>query len=147
MIKITKAGIKELIVHHYKVFVPKIVEEEVVADGKKKNCPDAFVVEQNIHNKAVLVVPTEIKFKKGDEALQGIYKKTNYDAVATDDARLIKKLKAQNVPFILPGLLLYKLLTLRLITRTEAQRGLGSLEEYISEDEMTTVQLLMEKIK
>lgn len=147
LIKITKAGLKELVVKSCKVVVPKIVEEEIVVNGKKHNCPDALVVEKNITDKAITVLRGRKKFKKGDDALQDLYLKTQYDAVATDDAKLIRRFKAQNIPFIVPGLIFYKILGMRVINRAQALKALEDLSEYISEDEFTTVQLLMEEIK
>ena len=47
LIKLTKAGLKELIAGNASICIPEIVEQEIVDAGKRKGCPDAFAVEKN----------------------------------------------------------------------------------------------------
>lgn len=147
LIKITKAGLKGLVVSRFKVFIPFVVEREVVKEGKKRRCDDAPIIGQNIAKKTVTVLKAYRKAKSGDEALFLLYRKDKFDAVATDDAKLIRRFKAAEIPFIVPGLLLYRLFSEGRISRGEAGVSLDRLSEFISEDETTTVRLLMEKIK
>jgi hypothetical protein len=46
LIKLTKAGLKELICQHEKIFIPAGVKREVVDAGKSKGYADADLVEK-----------------------------------------------------------------------------------------------------
>jgi len=145
LIKLTKAGLKELVVLKCDVFIPEPVKREVVDAGKKKECSDAFAVEKNIESKLIAVIDTPRTIEKGDQALIALYKKATHDAVATDDVRLARQLKSLNIPYILPGLILYRLLKDGKTDYKTTVWALRQLSEYISDDEFATVRLLMEK--
>ena len=123
-----------------------MVQREVVEAGKAKGCADAFVVEENIQNHMITLTKASLKYTKGDEALIGLFRKGKYDAVATDDAKLARLLRISKIPFILPGLLIYHLLQDDIIDVKAALWALKQLAEFISEDEYSTVRLLMEKM-
>ena len=145
LIKLTKAGLKELVVLKCDVFIPGPVKREVVDAGKKKECPDAFAVEKNIESKLIAVIDAPATIEKGDHALIALYKKEAHDAVATDDGRLARQLKSLNIPYILPALILYRLLKDGKTDYKTTVWALRQLSEYISDDEFATVRLLMEK--
>lgn len=145
LIKLTKAGLKELVVLNCDVFIPEPVKREVVDAGKKKECPDAFAVEINVESKLIAVIDAPPAVEKGDQALIALYKKEAHDAIATDDARLVHQLKSLNIPHILPGLILYRLLRDGKTDYKTTVWALRQLSEYISDDEFATVRLLMEK--
>jgi rRNA-processing protein FCF1 len=147
LIKLTKAGLKELVGSKDMIFIPQVVQREVVDAGKDKGCADAFVVEKNIQNRLLTIAKASSKYTKGDDALIGLFQKKEYDAVATDDARLTRLLRISGIPFILPGLLIYHLLQDDIIDRKTALWALKQLAEFISEDEYSTVRLLMEKTR
>lgn len=110
LIKITKAGLKDLVGSRYIIFIPGVVQREVVDAGKEKGCPDAFMVEKNIEAKVITIAEASSDHTNGDEALLGLFRKEEYDAVATDDVKLTRVLRIQNIPFILPGVIIYQLL-------------------------------------
>jgi rRNA-processing protein FCF1 len=147
LIKITKAGLKELVCSNIIVYIPGVVKKEVVDAGKEKGCQDAYIVEDNIKSDLVKIVKSSSKYDNGDEALLALFNNKDYYAVATDDAKLVRHLKMKGIPFILPGLLIYNLMKNNLIKETQAQTALRQLSEFISEDEYSTVSLLMEKLK
>jgi rRNA-processing protein FCF1 len=147
LIKLTKAGLKELVGSKDVIFIPQVVQREVVDAGKDKGCADAFVVEKNIQNHLITIAKAPSKYTKGDDALIGLFQKKEYDAVATDDAKLARLLRIHGIPFILPGLIIYHLLQDDIIDRGSALWALKQLSEFISEDEYSTVRLLMEKPK
>ena len=147
LIKLTKAGLKELVANKDSVSIPEAVKREVVDAGKKKQCSDAFVVEKNIESKMIAVIDLPMQVEKGDQALIAIYREKDYDAIATDDTKLTRRLKALNIPFILPALVLYRLLKESKIDYKTALWALQQLSEFISEDEFGAVRLLMEKEK
>ncbi len=147
LIKLTKAGLKELVANKDSVSIPEAVKREVVDAGKKKQCLDAFVVEKNIESKMIAVIDLPMQVEKGDQALIAIYREKDYDAVATDDTKLTRRLKALNIPYILPALVFYRLLKESKIDYKTALWALQQLSEFISEDEFGAVRLLMEKEK
>ena len=145
LIKLTKAGLKELITTRDNISIPEQVKREVVDAGKKKQCVDAFAVGNNIESKMISVIDVPMRVEKGDQALIAIYRKEDYDAIATDDTKLTRRLKALNIPFILPALVLYRLFKESKIDYKMALWALHQLSEFISEDEFSTARLLMEK--
>jgi len=147
LIKLTKAGLKELVGTKNTIVIPDLVKKEVVDAGKIKGCPDAFEVEKNIESKMITVIDAPSGAEKGDQSLIVIFRKENYDSIATDDVKFTRHLKAYNIPYILPGLILYWLLKVEKIDYQTALRALHQLDEFISEDEFSTVRLLMEKKK
>ena len=147
LIKLTKAGLKELVTTNDSISIPEQVKREVVDAGKKKQCADAIAVEKNIGSKMISVIDVPVQVEKGDQALIAIYREEDYDAIATDDTKLSRRLKALNIPFILPALILYRLLKKSKIDYKTALWALQQISEFISEDEFSTVRLLMEKEK
>jgi rRNA-processing protein FCF1 len=147
LIKLTKAGLKDLVGKNYMIFIPSVVQEEVVIAGKEKGCADATVVEENIKNGVIQIIKKRLSYATGDEAVIGLFQRTGYNAVATDDAKLIRRLRLHNIPFILPALILFKLFQNNLIEEKTARWALDQLAPFISKDEYSTVHLLMEKLK
>ena len=147
LIKLTKAGLKDLVGSKDVIFIPQVVQKEVVDAGKEKQCADAFLVEKNIEARIVMVAEPSSNHIKGDEALIAHFQSKKCDAVATDDARLARLLRVSGIPFILPALIIYHLLQDGAIDRKTALQALKRLAEFISDDEYSTVRLLMEKTK
>ena len=147
LIKFTKAGLKELVCRQDTIIIPAIVKSEVVDAGKANDCDDAFVVENNISKNLISILTHIPDYTKGDSALIDLFPMGHYDAVATDDAKLISRLKTFGIPFILPSLIIFRFLNEGLITKNKAKQALNQLAEFISDDEFSTVRLLMEKIK
>jgi rRNA-processing protein FCF1 len=147
LIKITKAGLKDFVGGRYIISIPGVVQREVVYAGKEKGCSDALIVEKNIEAKVIKIAETSRDHTNGDEALIALFRKEEYNAVATDDVKLTRFLRIKNIPFILPALIIYQLLQDNLIDRKTALWALNQLAEFISEDEYSTVRLLMETTK
>lgn len=147
LIKLAKAGLKELVCRHDAVFIAAIVKEEVVDAGKAKDCADAFAVEKNIAADLVSVIKHAPEYASGDHALADLFLKKSYDAVATDDAKLTRRLRTLGIPYILPGLIIYRFLKEGRINQNSARKALNQLAEFISPDEFSAVRLLMEGIK
>ena len=148
LIKLTKAGLKETVCQSDTVFIPAIVVREVVDAGKIKGCSDAFAVEKNISLNLISIIPDEVVvYETGDRAVSDLFNPQKYDAVATDDAKLIRKLKSLGIPFLLPGLILYLLHKQGEMDKVTSLWALDQLAPFISDDEYSTVRLLMEAIK
>jgi len=116
-----------------------------VDEGKQHQCPDAAIVEKNIQHDKIVVIKSQGKYSNGDSALVSIFEPDSYDAVGTDDAKLTRKLKAIGIPFILPAIFILKLAQEKKLTTHEAVCSLEKLSEFISEDEFSTVRILLEK--
>ena len=144
LIKLTKSGLKEIVARKYKIIIPEIVKNEVVDLGKDKGCHDAVVVEKNIDAGRILVAKTPFKYSSGDQAVIEQFQKEKYDVIATDDTKLIKKLRISNMPFIVPALIIYNLFLKEALNRADALHALETLADYISDDEYSAVKLLME---
>lgn len=147
LIKLTKAGLKELIAENALIDLPETVKQEVVDAGKLKGCMDSFAVEQNIKSQMIKVIQSSGDYTKGDHALAALFDKETYDAVATDDAKLTRHLTAHGIPFILPGLIINHLKKEAKISLTTARWALDQLAAFISEDEFSMTKLLLEKEK
>lgn len=102
LIKITRAGIKEVVVACISVFIPKVVPLRVVDARFAKNLPDALVVQENIKHGKVKTVSSRKQFASGDMALIELFSPKKFSLVATDDAKLIHFLRFKNIPFVLP---------------------------------------------
>ncbi len=74
-----------------------------------------------------------------------LFNRGRYAAVATDDARLVRILRAAGIPFLLPALLLFSLYRRGLIDRIEGLKALNRLSPFISEEEYSVTRLLMEE--
>ncbi len=147
LIKLTEAGLKELIAENAFIDLPETVKREVVDAGKAKGRMDSFAVEQNIASQMIKVIQSPGDYAKGDHALVALFDKERYDAVATDDAKLTRKLRAHGIPFILPGLIINHLKKKGKISLTTARWALDQLAAFISEDEFSMTKLLLEKEK
>jgi rRNA-processing protein FCF1 len=145
LIKLVKAGLKESVLAHDTVVIPEVVKKEVVDAGKEKGHPDAALVEKNIAAKRLQVVGRASSAATGDEALLKTFQTGKYDAAATDDRKLIRLLKAAGVPFVLPAMILLLLRQRKLLDRETALRTLDQLSHFISDEEYSTVKLLLEE--
>lgn len=147
LIKMTKAGLKEFIAENVAISIPEAVRQEVVDAGKAKGCADSLAVEQNIDARIINVIESPVPHEKGDHALAALFKRSTCDAVATDDARLTRHLRALGIPFILPGLIIHQLNKEERMSLTTALWALDKLAAFISEDEFSMTKLLLEKEK
>ena len=147
LIKLTKAGLKELIAKSSVISITEEVRREVVDAGKVKECADAYAVEENIASGMIEVIESRLDFAKGDLALIALFEKERYDAVATDDAKLTRTLKAHGIRFILPGLIIHQLQKEGQIDSETGLWALNRLAGFISEDEFSMTKLLMGKEK
>jgi rRNA-processing protein FCF1 len=146
LIKLTKAGLKEFICRHEKIAIPCIVKREVVDAGKAKGYPDADLVETNIQDGLIaLAKEATLNHVGGDQALIVTFKQGRYVAVATDDAKLTRVLRAAGIPFILPALLIYQNYQKGLIDRATGLNWLYRLSAFISEEEYSVTKLLLEE--
>jgi hypothetical protein len=82
---------------------------------------------------------------KGEQALIATFNQERYAAVATDDAELIRILRAAGIPFVLPALLIYAIYRKGLIDEATGLNWPDRLLPYISEEEYSMTKLLLEE--
>ena len=146
LIKLTKSGLKEAICRYEKVTIPRVVKREVVDAGKTKGYPDADLVDQNIQNGLItLAKESTLGHRTGDQALIATFEQGRYAAIATDDAKLIRILRAAGIPFILPALLVHALYKEAEIDQETALNWLNKLSAFISDEEYNMTKLLLEE--
>ena len=145
LIKLTKAGLKEDVCQHFQLMIPVAVEREVVDAGKAKGWPDADSIEKNIRKDLLKVTKEKASGRiGGDQTLVEISQKGRYDIVATD-AKLVRILRSAGIPFIIPGLLIYSLFRKGEIGVDVALNWLERLSPFVSNEEYSTVRLLLEE--
>jgi rRNA-processing protein FCF1 len=146
LIKLTKAGLKELICKEETIVIPVTVKREVVDAGKSKGYPDADLIEENIrHDLIALAKEVASDHAKGDQALVALFRRGGYKAVATDDTKLIRILQATGIPFLPPALIIFSICKRGLIDRAKALNLLERLSPFISEEEYSVTKLLLEE--
>lgn len=146
LIKITKAGLKEMVVDHVAVLIPQEVKIEVVDVGLVKKFPDALMVAANIEKKKLGVLKGKKRHRNGDAALIEEFKQSGCDFVATDDSKLIRFLRAEAIPFLVPGVLVYDFYMRGVLKSvTQARMALEKLKPWISSEEYNMVSVLLEK--
>jgi rRNA-processing protein FCF1 len=143
LIKLTKAGLKEHTVALCNVTIPDAVYVEAVVAGKQKGCDDAIVIEANVSQKKINVLDQVTDSSKGDDALIELFDHELFSAVGTDDAKLVKRLRTNGIPFILPAVIILKFFETELIDQQKALRMLDQLSAFISSDEHAMVKAMI----
>ncbi|MBI1812073.1 MAG: hypothetical protein HY035_03750 [Nitrospirae bacterium] len=151
LVKLTKSGAKEAIVSVMEVHIPPLVKKETVDEAKERGYQDAFIIEENIDRKVLQVVKHEwkkssaISATKGEAEVISLYLGGNYDAIASDDQRFLKRLEAANIPYLTATACLVYLYKNKKVERSAAVGMLESLKPFISRDEYAVAKLYMEE--
>lgn len=145
LIKLTKARVKEPICTAFRITVPDRVKQESV--DQAPGLPDAECISNNITSKRIAVLSSGRTYPNDDDALVGEFNPRVFDAVGTDDRRLIRRLRALSIPFATPAICLLLLSRKLRYESAHALLCLQQLQPFISEDEFVTVRILMEKEK
>ncbi len=149
LIKLTRAGAKELLVETFEVFIPAEVEREVVQEGSRLGHPDAVVVAKNLDQGKLQITgataeTVPIGFSDGDRAIARHALSGGYAAVVTDDAWLLERLKAHGVSVTVPAAILLAIGRKRKLPAPEVLKLLESLRPYVSPEEFVTFRLIVE---
>ena len=72
-----------------------------------------------------------------------LYQSGGFEAVATDDARFIRRLRGLGVPYAVPGVIIVKLMLAGTLSRQDAGRSLAALRPHISAEEFAAAQLML----
>ena len=141
LIKVTRAGFKEQVVRHFSVSAPRSVMDEVVAQGAARS--DAAVVRSNAERGAIEV--SDDRSVGGDDALVQVFNTGRFDVVGTDDRKLIRRMTALGIPCVTPGVMIYQLVRMGAVERSDALSFLARLGPLISREELQMVRFLLEE--
>ncbi|MBT9585039.1 hypothetical protein IV102_16975 [bacterium] len=151
IIKLTKAGLKEIVVTTFITVIPRVVEQEVVREGKLAGFHDAVQVGDNIDLGRLEVAepiadePVQAAlFHCGDRAIVSHALLGGFAAVVTDDSALLHRLKQLGVSATVPAAIVVAVGRRRKLPSAEVVHLLDLLAPHISRDEYTTYQLLVE---
>mgnify|MGYP001604879996 CR=1 FL=1 len=145
LIKLTKAGLKEVVVNNFTVLIPPKVKEESIDHAHGK--PDATIIERNIVRKKIKVHPTtrgepeveheirQLNIHAGEQDLYRLSSQTSYDLISSDDQKFLKILHLLNKKAVTPASLLVLLYKRKKIKPEEARTMLHHLKPYISMEE------------
>lgn len=141
LIKLTKAGVKERVCEAWKICIPLAVRRETVevAGG----LPDALRIRANITAKRITVVSGSQGGGKGEDAVLHLYQSGGFNAVATDDAHFIRRLRGLGVPYAVPAVIIVRLMLAGSLSGMEAEQALAALRPHISPEEHAAAQLML----
>jgi hypothetical protein len=133
LIKLTKAGLKEQVCAAWSISIPVLVLQETVE--RAPQLPDAVRIGENIAAGRLAVQPVGENHAKGEDAVLGLYQGGGFDAVATDDARFVRRLRGLGVPYALPAVIVVRLQLDGTLSADQARQALGALRPHISADQ------------
>jgi len=138
LIKLTKAGAKEIILNNIDVIIPPSVMDETIEN--KDRFPDALKIHENI-NKGLLKVKNPVNSSfvknlgiKGGEA-QVLMLHDSLSAISSDDSKFLNLLDNLNIPYLTPASVIVFLVKKGAIKKDESKKLLGNLKELVSDEE------------
>ena len=141
LIKLTKAGLKERVCEAWTVTIPGCVRRETV--NQAPSLPDAVRIRENIEMGRLSVAGGDAGAGKGEDAVLALHKAGGFDAIATDDARFIRRLRGLGISYAVPAVIIVRLRQSGTFTDAEAQEALESLRSLISAEEYAAAQLML----
>ena len=151
LVKLTKAGAKELIVEAFEIVIPEAVEAEIVGEGRDAEYADASLIAENVRLGRIAVEPAlreDLSFPGcivgGDRAVLNHSLRGGYAVVVTDDAALLRRLKGLGVSATLPAALLLAAGRRRRLSGRRVGELLEALRPHISSEEYVTCLLKLE---
>jgi len=151
LLKLTRAGAKELVVSAFSVVVPMEVIVEAVEEGKRAGHSDALVVEENVRRGRIAVASdldasstASVLRSPGDRSILEHSLHGGFAAVVTDDGALLRHLKALGVSATVPAGLLLAAGRRKRRPASELRELLEALRPHISSEEYVTYLLTLE---
>ena len=137
LIKITKAGLKELVVSNLEIFIPKKVYEETVEVPKEKGFSDALEIDKNV-NSGKIQIKESPRREEGELEVLSLYRTGEFRAVVSDDRKFLRWLDRVEIPYLTPSSLIVHLFYKGALSRDDALAHIEKLRKYISEEEYLT---------
>ena len=141
LIKLTRAGMKERVCGEWEVHIPALVRRETTSEAPR--LPDAVRIQDNISAGLITVSSGGGGRSKGEEAALQLFRAEAFDAIATDDARFIRRLRGLGVPYAVPAVIVVRLHREGAMTRAEAHEALDALVPLISAEERAAAELML----
>ncbi|MEM2959091.1 MAG: hypothetical protein QW261_12405 [Candidatus Jordarchaeaceae archaeon] len=146
LIKLTKVGVKDIILDNVEVYLPPKVREECVTVAKKEGFADAFEIDENLRRDRIREkesvrnpdVEEEIKnfgLGEGEADVFRLFKSGNFDAVSSDDSKFIRILNAFNIPYLTPSAVILHIYWKGALNLEETREIIKKLKNLVSEEE------------
>lgn len=146
LIKLTKVGVKDIILDNVEVYIPPKVREECVTVAKKEGFADAFEIDENLKRNRIKEkesarnpdIEEEIKnlgLGKGEADVFRLYRSGNFDAVSSDDSMFIRILDAFNIPYLTPSTVILHIYWKGALTLEKTREIIKKLKNLVSEEE------------
>jgi rRNA-processing protein FCF1 len=141
LIKLTKAGLKEAVCEAWKVHIPPLVYRETTREAPR--LPDAERIKENVASGQLHLGEGPAGSGKGEEAALRLYQSGDFYAIATDDARFIRRLRGLGIPFAVPSVLIVRMHLDGRTTKQGALESLDALAPMISAEERSAAELML----
>lgn len=138
LIKLTKAGAKEVVLNNIEVSIPPSVMDETTRE--RERFIDALKIYDNI-NKGLLKVKKpgknplvkNLEVKGGEAQVLMLY--DGISPISSDDGKFLNLLENLNIPYLTPASVIIYLLKKGAIKKEEAKKYIRNLRDMISEEE------------
>ncbi len=141
LVKLTKAGLKERVCAAWDIHIPALVRRETTAEAAR--FPDAVQIRDNIAAGLITVAADRRRRKQSEDAALDLFGSGEFQAIATDDTRFIRRLRGLGVPFAVPAVILVRLRNEGILTRDQASEALEALSPLISPEEHAVAELML----
>jgi len=146
LIKLTRAGAKEVVASAVEIVVSPEVKKETVDEGKSGGFPDAFEIERNIKRGLIKVVRArkagetetivrELGLMGGEAGVFRLFMDGKCKAVASGDQKFLDLIEALNIPFVTSSALIVYLWKNGKIEKDVCLKLMKKLEPMISDEE------------
>ena len=115
LIKLTHSEIINKLCSVFNCIVTDAIKKEAVEEGKKRFYTDADIIEELIRNKLLKIknpkklVKLEEEFGEGELSVLGLYKNVKNHIIVSDDQAFIRYLERENIDFLVPADIFYRL--------------------------------------
>lgn len=132
LIKLTKTGLKEIVVRLVDAYIPKRVQEETVTESKEY--PDANEIQENIRTGKIHVAGSSMHDKGEIEALT-LYKAGGFESIVSDDRKFLNDLERNNISYLTSSSLIVYLLYTKQLSKEDTIKYIDRLKMYISQEQ------------
>jgi hypothetical protein len=144
LIKLAKAGALERVLEAWTCFVPRAVYTETVERGLEAAYPDAEAIRQALptatirppawHPRAAALLRGKRGLGPGEQGALHLFFRARADAIVTDDAAFVAMLARAGLRYLLPALVLLRLVEEQRLASAEALDHLERMRPFIRSD-------------
>ena len=150
LIKLQKAGLLALLVHHAEVLIGPEVFREAVTEGIARGYPDAVELAQVLHAHRIPPAPPRhphavqivqgTRLGPGETETLHLYFQARGDAIVSDDRAFVALLLTHQIPVLTPAAVVVALCEWGLVTIAPARQALERLRPLIRAEQYHAVQ-------